>query len=672
MGTWLVLAWALIGADPAIIPHQATAALADAIDPLVADHRGQVAVFVRHLRLDVEYVHRPDEPMPTASLIKLPVMIAAYQQAAESGLDLGKMITFREADKTPGSGILSTQFSSGLQLSLRDAVRLMIAYSDNSATNMVLREVGLNAVNQRLAAWDCPQTRIHAYVFIPESSIAPEESKRWGLGKTTARESAQLLIKLHRRELVNPAACEAMLEHLFACDDTKRLGAQLPAGTKIALKTGSVSAARTVAGLVESPSGPFVVTVLTAENVDRRWADDNAAEILSAAITKAAWDVFHPDPKLSPVAPADGRLTLGSQGLLVEDLQRTLNTKREGLAPITVDGDFGPQTVGALKAFQRQVSLPDTGTTDEATWAALGPLVLAPKEQPSSATPLPNESVLRPADPLDGPPIVTCKAWAIGDPATGELRHHHEGDVPRDFASTTKIMTAYLALRLAESRPDLLTRRVTFSLHAATTPGSSAMLRPGESATVEELLYGLMLPSGNDAAAVLAEFLGTELPSGAADCAAVSAMEATPELRFIAEMNRTAAALGMSHTKYANPHGLTHADHKSTPRDQCRLAAAALQLPTFRTIVSTRERTGVLHGPGGYQRPVLWTNTNRLLGQEGFSGVKTGTTQAAGACLVSYGERDGRGAIVVVFGATSSDARYLHTRNLFRWHWSRP
>ncbi|OYW11159.1 MAG: hypothetical protein B7Z55_19715, partial [Planctomycetales bacterium 12-60-4] len=139
--------------------------------------------------------------------------------------------------------------------------------------------------------------------------------------------------------------------------------------------------------------------------------------------------------------------------------------------------------------------------------------------------------------------------------------------------------------------------------------------------------------------------------------------------RFVAEMNRTAAQLEMSDTHYFNPHGLTHSEHHSSARDQFRLAAAAIKLPLFREIVAVRQHRTHVHGPGGYEREIEWTNTNRLLNQEGFAGVKTGTTSAAGACLVSLGTRDGREAIAVVLGASSTEARYIDTRNLFRWYW---
>jgi D-alanyl-D-alanine carboxypeptidase (penicillin-binding protein 5/6) len=136
-------------------------------------------------------------------------------------------------------------------------------------------------------------------------------------------------------------------------------------------------------------------------------------------------------------------------------------------------------------------------------------------------------------------------------------------------------------------------------------------------------------------------------------------------------MNRQAEKLGLAETHYENPHGLTAKQHRSSAHDQLKLAQAALALPRFRQAISTRQHGTKVTGPGGYERNVLWKNTNRLLGIEGYLGVKTGTTDAAGACLIACGERDGRELIVVVLGSTSSDARYVDARNLFRWAWSR-
>ncbi|MEM9659183.1 MAG: D-alanyl-D-alanine carboxypeptidase, partial [Planctomycetota bacterium] len=124
-----------------------------------------------------------------------------------------------------------------------------------------------------------------------------------------------------------------------------------------------------------------------------------------------------------------------------------------------------------------------------------------------------------------------------------------------------------------------------------------------------------------------------------------------------------------SSSRFANTAGFTDADHVASPRDLAALTRIAMESPIFREIVATAQHGCTVNGSSGYRRNVVWRNTNRLLKTEGYDGVKTGTTRAAGACLVSRGARDGRRLIVVVLGSSSSDARYSDTRNLFRWAW---
>jgi len=281
-----------------------------------------------------------------------------------------------------------------------------------------------------------------------------------------------------------------------------------------------------------------------------------------------------------------------------------------------------------------------------------------------NAAPLARE----PRESLAGPPLVTCKAWAIADARTGELLWSHKPAEKRDIASTTKMMTAYVVCELAKADPKLLDELVTFSESADKTSGTTADVRAGEKLPVRELLYGLLLPSGNDAATALAEHLGPRL--AAVGGAATGSAPANASRPFIDEMNRRAAALGMADTHYENPHGLTAPGHQSTAQDLVKLAKAAMQNDVFRQYVGTRQHAAKVTGPGGYERTIVWRNTNRLLGIEGYLGIKTGTTGAAGACLVSWGERDGRELVVVVLGSTSSDARYVDSRNLYRWAWS--
>ncbi len=329
------------------------------------------------------------------------------------------------------------------------------------------------------------------------------------------------------------------------------------------------------------------------------------------------------------------RLVLGARGSLVEALQRTLNVRRSRSAKLAVDGDFGPQTEEAVVRFQKQQGLEAHGEVDRATWHALGPLQVAeavvPNPETVNAEVLPKD----PPDPLQGPPFVTCKAWGIADAETGQLRWSHNESTRLDPASTTKIMTAFVALKYAENDPDAFQKRVVFSERADQTTGSSCGLRTGEMLPVSELLYGLLLPSGNDASVALGEHFGRHFDAPPESEKAEDVDD--PLIRFIAQMNRTAAALDLHDTSYRNTHGMTDPDHLTSVRDLARLGSEAMRIPRFRKLVGTPQHGYRVQSASGYERNVLWRNTNRLLGIEAYHGIKTGTTNAAGACLVSYG-----------------------------------
>ena len=266
-----------------------------------------------------------------------------------------------------------------------------------------------------------------------------------------------------------------------------------------------------------------------------------------------------------------------------------------------------------------------------------------------------------PPDRPDGPPVVSARAWAIADGKTGKILFGSSEAEPLTIASTTKIMTARLVLKLAREDAKVLDETITFSKEADQVAGSSAKLNAGEKVTVRELLYGLLLPSGNDAAHAFAEHFGKRFVRK--DAKSPDAVAA-----FVAEMNREAATIRMGETKYLDPHGLS-SKNVASARDLAILAANTLPDERFRGYVSTRRRETDVLGANGMKRRVVWENTNRLLGIEGYDGVKTGTTTAAGSCLVASGRRGTDHLIVVVLGSTSNDSRYIDSRNLFRWAW---
>src|SRR5438132_6492990 len=207
--------------------------LASRLGPLAKEHKGKVAIAVKHLGSGESYYLNADEPMSTASLIKLAVMIEVYEQVAEGKAKLSDPLTLRQEDKVAGSGVLTEHFTAGVTFPLRDAVHLMIAVSDNTATNLVLDKIGIGATAARMEAWGFPNTKIHAKSFRGSTtSVFPERTKRFGLGSTTAREMVEILAKLHAGKLVSPDACKEMLDLLKKCDDNAKFPRFLPESIK--------------------------------------------------------------------------------------------------------------------------------------------------------------------------------------------------------------------------------------------------------------------------------------------------------------------------------------------------------------------------------------------------------------------------------------------------------
>jgi beta-lactamase class A len=292
-----LLLGSLLAAEPAV-----ETSLQTRLGLLIKAHQGKVALAVKNLETGESYYHNADEVMPTASLIKLAVLIELYQQAQEGKLMLTDRVTLRRADKVPGSGILTDHFSEGAEISLRDAARLMIAFSDNTATNLVLERIGIKPVNERMKEWGFPETRINAKVFRGSTtSVDPARTKLYGLGSTTAREMVGLLKLLQVSDRCRPFYKLAILNHLAKNADKDKFKRFLPAGTVVAHKDGSLDETRTDAGLIYTPGGIVAVCVLTDDNRDHRWQPDNAGNVLCARVSKEVYDHFA--AKSSPTQP---------------------------------------------------------------------------------------------------------------------------------------------------------------------------------------------------------------------------------------------------------------------------------------------------------------------------------------------------------------------------------
>ncbi|MFO0064393.1 MAG: serine hydrolase [Pirellulaceae bacterium] len=661
------------------IPTFAQDAWKGQIEQWVKEHRGEVAIYVNWADSSTDADPPPlleiacDRPMPTASLIKVAVLAELYRQIDRNEVSSDELLELRKEDAVPGSGILTEHFAPGTRLPLATVARLMIAWSDNTATNLLLDRLGIAAVNRTMDSLGFDQTHVHSKVFRRDTSVEPEASQRYGLGRTTARQMGQLLSKIHRKELFSADASEVMLAHLAACDDTTKILRELPKSLKAPHKTGAVTEVRTDAALLPLGERTLVVVILTAGNEDGSWGDRNAAEILMGKIGKILFDQFA--TKQTNAVDADQTpLQVGSNGRRVLALQRTLNQNRPEKDRLTEDGEFGPATLAAVQDFQRQHQLEETGIVEAKTWASLGAIRWEADPIPSQEQRSRVERERRQSDLQASGPHVSAKAWVIYDPQSDQVLAGHQQDLPLPMASTTKIMTAWLVHQEISRRADLVARPVAFSREADATEGSSALVEAGESVSLEDAFHGLMLPSGNDMAIALAEWWAS-IDRDATDETAPKGREKNPagsaELvaAFVEAMNREAARLELNGTRFTNPHGLPAADHQSSAIDMARLAAQFMKVPSLRELVAKRQHVARIDRPDGSYREILWKNTNPLLDTQGYEGIKTGTTEAAGACLVSSSLQGDSRLIVVQLGSKNSDTRELDARNLHRWGW---
>jgi D-alanyl-D-alanine carboxypeptidase (penicillin-binding protein 5/6) len=243
----------------------------------------------------------------------------------------------------------------------------------------------------------------------------------------------------------------------------------------------------------------------------------------------------------------------------------------------------------------------------------------------------------------EGPPKLDARAWILIDPLDGEVLAAHGPDRELPIASTTKLMTAHLALKRLRTN-----QRLRAPAYDALAAESVLGLAAGEKLRVRDLLYALLLPSANDAAATIA--VGV----------------AGSEKRFVAEMNRAAASLGLEHTHYANPIGLDEAGNYSSARDLVTLAADLLSSRLFARIVDTPE--AVLRS-GSAKRRVTTRNT-LLLSDPTVVGVKTGHTIEAGYVLVGAARRNGTTLLSALLGAGSEAARDAETEKLLDYGFS--
>jgi beta-lactamase class A len=298
--------------------------VADALEPdlqarlgeIAKAHHGKVALYATQLNTGRSAGLDADAVVQTASVIKLTILYEAMEQVRAGKAHWDDKIVLEPGDGVSGSGLLLF-FDTPLTLTLKDVLTLMVVMSDNTATNLAIDRIGLDAVNARIAWMGLKDTHLYKKIGKPATGPMPADQPKYGLGKTTPREMAEVMERIGlcalddpgrlRLDAVKPpkegdaAICGValkMLRNQFYRDTIPRCLEKLDStesGSGTASKTGSLNAVRADVAIVAGKSGPMVLSIFTYENEDTGWTVDNEGEVTIAKLAKAIVEAWSPD-----------------------------------------------------------------------------------------------------------------------------------------------------------------------------------------------------------------------------------------------------------------------------------------------------------------------------------------------------------------------------------------
>ncbi|MGB9145934.1 MAG: serine hydrolase [Acidobacteriaceae bacterium] len=287
-------------------------ALTAKLDGMIAGFHGKVSLWAKDLATGQTLAIDADEPVPTASDIKLGILYTALEQIRAGRVHFDDKLTLRKQDQVQGSGVLLF-FDTPMTLTLKDALTMMIAQSDNTATNLVIDHLGLTTIDDQLLALGLKNTWLYKKVFQPASGPQPADQPKFGLGKTTAREMGSIMERFATCNLgPAPAApagtkipsdqdlCNAALHMLkvqFYRNSIPRYLEKLDSTegeSAVANKTGALDHVRNDVGAVFTKQGTIIISEFTHDNEDTSWTPDNTAEVLMAKLALAVVQAWVP------------------------------------------------------------------------------------------------------------------------------------------------------------------------------------------------------------------------------------------------------------------------------------------------------------------------------------------------------------------------------------------
>ncbi len=279
------------------IVHADTASLRKRLDSIADAHHGVVGYSVIDLETGARINRRGDETFPTASLIKVAILVTVYDLVAKGQLSLDDPLTVLKIDQVPGSGIV--QFlHNGTVLTVHDAAWLMSTISDNTATNLLLDRIIIRRVWDKMDSLGLHHTRVHSKSFLRNSSVAMDSSLKYGLGVTTPNEMAHLFELMAQGKAVNPAADSTML-NILEHNTTDFMLQRYANGARAAHKDGETDDVKTECTLWYLRNR-VAVCVMTKENKDQRWILDNEPQLTMANMGLAIINAFGGVPPVLP------------------------------------------------------------------------------------------------------------------------------------------------------------------------------------------------------------------------------------------------------------------------------------------------------------------------------------------------------------------------------------
>jgi len=293
------------------------ASLTGRLDDIARQHHGRVALYATQLNTGRVVAIDADQVVQTASVIKLTVLFEAMEQVRAGKAHWDDKVALKPGDAVSGSGVLMFM-DAPLELTLKDVLTLMIVMSDNTATNLAIDRIGLDAVNARIAWMGLKDTHLYKKIGKPAEGPMPGDQAKFGLGKTTPREMARVMERIGRCELAGPdpvaagplsetglsekdtaicAVAMKMLRNQFYRDTIPRYLEKLDrteSGSGTASKTGSLNAVRADVAILAGKTGPMVFSIFTYENKDTGWTADNEGEVTIAKLARAIVEAWSP------------------------------------------------------------------------------------------------------------------------------------------------------------------------------------------------------------------------------------------------------------------------------------------------------------------------------------------------------------------------------------------